>query len=150
MHVRRARLAPRILVGLALLSGFSTGQQTAGKDRLRELKYGDSLDVRIQALQKVERFWYGGYYVAVFNRDFSNLRFCSYVPGCSMADLCETPGAGVAYVGRSVGADSSAKPNPSPVVSAIQPKFAGGRFDAHIILLHKRKPGPAAGGRKEP
>jgi HEAT repeat protein len=59
MDGRRTGLAPRVLFGLALLSGIAAAQDTAGTDWLRELKYGDSPNIRIRALQHVKRFWYG-------------------------------------------------------------------------------------------
>ncbi len=82
-----------------------------------------------------ERFWYGGRTIGVFNRDFTNLRFSSYVPGCSINALCEGPEGSVVFVGSSRGDDGRSDPTPSPSVNALQPKFAGGRLDAHIILL---------------
>ena len=77
---------------------------------------------------------YGGPYVSVFNRDFSNLRFSSYIPGCRINALgrCRS---GLLVVGRSVGTDGRDVPTATPVVRALQPKMAGGRWDAHLILL---------------
>jgi hypothetical protein len=76
---------------------------------------------------------YGGDYVAVFRPDLSNLKFSSYLPGCSGAAL-GTWRNGLIVVSRSKGNDGQPKPAPSPAANAIQKDFAGGT-DAHIILL---------------
>ncbi|MBM4032980.1 MAG: hypothetical protein FJ291_14505 [Planctomycetes bacterium] len=76
---------------------------------------------------------YGGDYAAIFRPDLSNLRFSSYLPGCSDAAL-GTWKNGLIIVSRSKGSDGLPKPTPSPAVNAIQRDFIGA-FDAHIILL---------------
>ncbi len=86
-----------------------------------------------------DRFWYGGSYVTVFNRDCTNMRFSSYVPGVRVRDMIETDGGRLCIVGRSKGDDGRADATPSPIVRAIQPKFGGGRFDAHIFLLGPKR-----------
>jgi len=83
-----------------------------------------------------ERFFYGGPYVAVFSRDFTNLRYSSYVPGVTLSDVCETA-RGVVFVGRAFEGDR--RGNPAPVVNALQESFAGGHSDAHIILLEPER-----------
>ena len=80
---------------------------------------------------------YSGQFLAVFSKDFANLRFCSYTPGCTLAGLAPAAG-GAAAVGYSWGSDEH-RPDArrSPTVNAVQPTHGGGRWDAHIILLGK-------------
>jgi hypothetical protein len=77
----------------------------------------------------------GGYYVAVFSGDFTNLVFSSYVPACEVQGLGQTKTA-LLVAGRSAGKDDNG--NASPVANAVQKTF-GGAQDGHVILLELPK-----------
>lgn len=91
-------------------------------------------------------------FLAVFDRDFKDLMFCSGVPTCSLEDMCETR-RGIAVVSRThareIGGGKFAEGTGAfmaPVVNALQPGFGGGQFDAHIMLIEK--PETASGRRR--
>ena len=80
---------------------------------------------------------YGGDYVTIFNREFNNLYFSSYMPGCSVAEVGLTR-RGFAFVGRSTGSDAARgdpKVTPSPIAAALQKEHGGGRWDAHLTVI---------------
>jgi len=83
-----------------------------------------------------------GNYVTVFNRDWSNALFSSALPCCTNISLAEVPG-GLLVASRCEGAEKIERNevtgqqvvNRPPVLDAPQPRYGGGRADAHIILL---------------
>ena len=75
----------------------------------------------------------GGEFVAVFSKDFQNLLFSSYLPGCENA-VVSAVGQGVVVVSRSRGDDGAQMPTATPIVNAIQ-KEKKGDYDGHILLL---------------
>jgi hypothetical protein len=75
----------------------------------------------------------GGEFVAVFSKDFRNLLFSSYLPGCENAAVAAVP-QGIVVMSRSRGNDGAQKPTASPIVNAIQ-KEKKGDYDGHLLLL---------------
>lgn len=87
-----------------------------------------------------------GPYVAVLNKDYSSLRFCSAMPGCGKAEVGEGPwgvGRGVvngqpklllltAAVEQEAVYERTFAP---PSVKAIQKKYGGGFSDAYMLVL---------------
>ena len=86
-------------------------------------------------------FLYGGEYVAVFNKDFTDLRFSSLVPGCKVQGIGLAKG-GLLFASRSDGKEEAG--NAPPVAGAVQGKF-GGKYDGHLILLETPAAKPTAG-----
>ena len=76
---------------------------------------------------------YGGECVVVYDAEFKNLLFSSYLPGCENASLWPTA-KGVVVVSRSKGTDGAKDPTKSPTKNAVQAEKKG-EFDAHILLL---------------
>jgi hypothetical protein len=79
---------------------------------------------------------YGGRFASVLSQDFSQLLFSSYLPGYETAILVPVEG-GLLVAGTTRRDDGRTDPSPSapPVKNALQPDFAGGEFDGHILLL---------------
>lgn len=77
----------------------------------------------------------GGHYVAVFNGDFTNLWFSSYLPAGEISGLGQTKG-GILVASRAAGKDDQG--NGPPVVNPAQKDFGGGQ-DGHLILLEAPK-----------
>ncbi len=74
-----------------------------------------------------------GRYVTIFEPEFRNIRFSSAIPAYDVTALGAGTKDTVLVVGRSVGKQSDGQV--TPVLNALQGKYAGGRYDAHIILL---------------
>jgi hypothetical protein len=80
------------------------------------------------------KFSYLGEYVAVLSADFTGLRYSSYLPACEVRGLGAAPG-GVLAAGRARADDGTAEARPAPLKHAVQGRFGGGRWDAHLLLL---------------
>jgi hypothetical protein len=76
---------------------------------------------------------YGGDCVVVYDAEFKNLLFSSYLPGCENVTLWPTA-KGIIVVSRSRGTDGAKDPTKSPIKNAVQPEKKGD-LDAHILLL---------------
>src|SRR6185436_13660524 len=70
---------------------------------------------------------YGGECVVVYDAEFKNLLFSSYLPGCENASLWPTA-KGVVVVSRSKGTDGAKDPTKSPTKNAVQAEKKG-EFD---------------------
>jgi hypothetical protein len=80
------------------------------------------------------KFSYLGEYVSVLSADFTSLRFSSYVPACEVLGLGAAP-KGLLVAGRARADDGTPEARTAPLLGAVQPRFGGGRYDAHLILL---------------
>lgn len=76
---------------------------------------------------------YGGSYASVWNSDWSNLLFSSYLPGLDQVRVGQTR-RGALLLSRSRGDDGETPPTKSPVQNAIQ-KEKRGEVEGHLILL---------------
>jgi hypothetical protein len=106
----------------------------------------------------------GGSYIALFEPDFSTLRFSSVVPACRAASIREGIHLGIAvgkqrgrhmalYVGGAAreGMTYSTGPHPPPSLNPFQPEFGGGATDGWLALFDlgpvTNRAAQAAGGR---
>lgn len=79
---------------------------------------------------------YGGSYVTVQTPNQSGLYFSSYLPGCQKPRVESARKGRLLVVSRTTGLMPQTTGDvPSPTINALQPKFGGGSFDGHIILL---------------
>ncbi len=75
---------------------------------------------------------FGGQYVAAFNRDFTQLRYSSYLPGVRLEGLEKTRD-GFAAVGSALAGHN--EDLPTPLLRPLQPRFGGGYADAYIVVF---------------
>jgi hypothetical protein len=75
---------------------------------------------------------YGAEAVGVWDRDFRNLMFSSYMPGCENVRLFAVR-KGLLCASRSSGSDKRDPPTPSPSRGALQP--FGGATDGHLLYM---------------
>ncbi|MGD0896207.1 MAG: hypothetical protein ABR915_00140 [Thermoguttaceae bacterium] len=91
-------------------------------------------------IQTPNSFWkpsgtnydYGGETLGVWDKEFKNLMFSSYLPGCENVRVFATK-KGLLCVSRSGGTDGKEPPTPSPSLKTLQP--FGGATDGNIICL---------------
>lgn len=90
----------------------------------------------------------GGPYVALFDRDFSTLRFSSTMPACGKVELANDDSWGIGrglvggkqrvlYCSSAIADDRNydAEPRPAPALKPLQPAFAGGQLDGYLLVL---------------